>query len=606
MHPFSRVFPVIWLLTSLACTSGVTADEDAPADPAHRILLRIQEDPQDAMQVAGAWLDELTSNVTAGPEGEAFEADLVDAAFAYRLSIQMQSVSQSLRRSVMPFLLEHQDLAKTVVFLISADDEPSEVWGVFDRLREQRGDQLASYATLTAAICVVHDKPVWRYVNENRVKAEDPLVIFDYYRKVEPQSNFGIRRLPGELLVYVVDVAASAAEMQWALKRYRGDNEVGRRFFDVRYDTTHFTTGRPKRVTEAGYTLPNIQRYGGICADQAHFASTIGKAIGVPAVYTRARGATVSHAWVGFLQVDRRDAAWNFDIGRYEAYRKVPGTVLCPQTERKLNHSVVALTAELIGTSTRDRFFAAACAEGAERLMYAADQRPPQRSPGETGKVAQDVEADRVLWLLERGLRRSPANGPSWTLVAELAAAGAMAVGHKQRWADVVLRLCGEKYPDFAVDLLAPMIATVEDLRKQQALWHLLAKQMPTERKDLMARLTMHEARMWEEQANNLPRAGRCYLEVIDRYLNDGPYVLEAMAQCERLLAKANNPGGMLTIYDRAWKRVDRPRDGAPEFRRQSNWAKIGQRYAHTLTAAGRVQQARQVVAQLDRVLDSR
>ena len=57
-----------------------------------------------------------------------------------------------------------------------------------------------------------------------------------------------------------------------------------------------------KKVTAAGWSLPNILQHGGVCADQAYFAVTVGKSIGVPTAYTIGLGGEVGHAWVGFLQ----------------------------------------------------------------------------------------------------------------------------------------------------------------------------------------------------------------------------------------------------------------------------------------------------------------
>src|SRR5205807_3987797 len=121
---------------------------------------------------------------------------------------------------------------------------------------------------------VVHhgDKPLERHINENTAKGADPIEIFDYYVKNESRMYFGIRNVPAELLAYVVDTTASVEEMGWALQKYAGDKEVGKRFFDVKYDYDNFRKGTPKKITTLGFTLPNILKYGGVCADQAYFA----------------------------------------------------------------------------------------------------------------------------------------------------------------------------------------------------------------------------------------------------------------------------------------------------------------------------------------------
>src|SRR2546423_11586627 len=47
--------------------------------------------------------------------------------------------------------------------------------------------------------------------------------------------------------------------------------------------------------------------------------------------------------------------SWNFDEGRYEAYRGVVGNVTDPLTRKRIPDAYVSLLAELIGTKAADR-----------------------------------------------------------------------------------------------------------------------------------------------------------------------------------------------------------------------------------------------------------
>ncbi len=169
-----------------------------------------------------------------------------EAAFALRLAGQLKEVEGVDRLELLAFLRAHEDLAATVAFLVRPEHEkPTDVYGLLDRLRKHRGDRLGTHANLTAAVCVVHDRRLARKINENTAQAADALSIFDYFAGNERRMLFGVRKVPAELLIYVVDTTASIDEMTWALGRYAGDSAVGGRFFDIDYDYEHVRDGVP-------------------------------------------------------------------------------------------------------------------------------------------------------------------------------------------------------------------------------------------------------------------------------------------------------------------------------------------------------------------------
>ena len=86
------------------------------------------------------------------------------------------------------------------------------------------------------------------------------------------------------------------------------------------------------RSNVAATPLPNLVRFGGVCSDQAYFASTVAKAMGVPSAVITGTGPDVGHAWIGYLEVRGREAAWNLESGRYDAYKNVRGVAADPQT----------------------------------------------------------------------------------------------------------------------------------------------------------------------------------------------------------------------------------------------------------------------------------
>ena len=176
-----------------------------------------------------------------------------DAALALRLVRQLGELDTATALQLLAFLRQRPTLVNTLVFLVDPEHEtPTAIYTLLDRLRRQRGDRLEKYANLAAAVCVVHDRPLKRRINENSAQSGDALDIFDYFVTHEKYMLFPVRKVPAQLLVYVVDTTATVEEMQWALGRYAGDPAVGDRFFDIKYDRAHFRTGAPKKVTQAG------------------------------------------------------------------------------------------------------------------------------------------------------------------------------------------------------------------------------------------------------------------------------------------------------------------------------------------------------------------
>ena len=538
-----------------------------------------------------------------GPEDHADA--MREADFALRLVTQLNHAPAADRIDLLKVLRGSPNLASALVFLIRPGENAAGPYAMLDRLRQKRLEQMDKYANLAAAICVVHQRPFDRRINENTPKPIDPVDVFDYYVKNESRMFFGIKNVPAELLVFVVDTTGSIEEMNWALAKYGGDKEVGKRFFDIKYDYDAFRKGTEKKVTLMGFTMPNILQYGGVCADQAYFATEVGKSIGVPTAYTTGASGEVGHAWVGFLQNSGATGWWNFDSGRYEAYRGVRGNVMDPQTRKGIPDSYVSLLAELIGTKPTDRQNAAALSDAAVRLgamdstSMAAIAAPDDVTPATARPKPRAADTATQLALFESSLRQSTGYAPAWFGVRDLAVADKLTLADKKRWADVLLRLGAKKYPDFTLAILTPMIATIPDPKDQDQLWSNLFTLFQA-RFDLAANIRMNQAAMWDKQ-NQADKAGICYMDVIQRYANAGPFVLEALKGAEKMLVASKRQDKVLVLYGDTWGRTKQPKEMAGQFMTQSNWYKVGTMYADRLKEAGKAAEAALVTGQLDK-----
>ncbi|MGA2501497.1 MAG: hypothetical protein ABSH20_27465, partial [Tepidisphaeraceae bacterium] len=290
-----------------------------------------------------------------------------DTALALRMVRQLEQAPAERRVPLLKYLRANPDLAATLVFLVRDSNKVESVYTLLDYLREKRSKQLAGYPALAAAICVVHDRPLTVRINENTAKAGDPLAIFQFYTSNESRLAVGSRTIPAELMIHVVDTTATAEEMNWALEKYGRSYLVGSLYSAVKYDTMHVRAGTVKRVTAEGFGLQNILAYGGVCIDQAYFACTVGKALGVPTAIVYGDSAEASHAWLGFFQYS--EARWNFDVGRFESYKGVQGQIIDPQTRERVPDTHVGLLAEMAATNPQGRQTARALTDAVARVM---------------------------------------------------------------------------------------------------------------------------------------------------------------------------------------------------------------------------------------------
>ena len=137
------------------------------------------------------------------------------------------------------------------------------------------------------------------------------------------------RSLGADELKFVVDAAAPAAELEWVQGAVKQPLAAFADFYPlVRYRMER-VQAQAYQWPGATYRLADILQNGGICVDQAYFASGAGKARGIPTLLFRGEGLDGRHAWFGFLDGNQ---AWQLDAGRYAEQRFVTGLAQDPQT----------------------------------------------------------------------------------------------------------------------------------------------------------------------------------------------------------------------------------------------------------------------------------
>jgi hypothetical protein len=480
------------------------------------------------------------------------------------------------QRATLTWLVTKPQLLRTLMMSVSPYDSPEQVLAVLITLQTDHKDRLEEFPDLTAATCVVWD----RLAPERTPEADNipvdmprPRLLMRYFINARAQIRFDLRQLPWQLATYVVESQVGPDELVWALQRYARRGSIGGAFFDVPYDYGRYS-GMGPSLGDRPYTLPNLMQFGGICADQAYFAVEVARAVGVPAAVCTGHGATegTGHAWVGFLDTRGDRAAWNFTEGRYPENQYWQGRVIDPQTREAITDADVSLLAELQHTDTRQRLTSDALC-----------------------KVADLIEEPRRPEVYMLAINLAAGNPRPWHALAQLAAQMKLTDAQNDALRSAIEKFAVKRYPDFAFVIVQTSISgrgTDEQLK-------LLAGMRPsfTARPDLLAKIRLAEGDLYRKEKRPA-QAMAAYGDVLDRYLNIGPVVLETMSHVDDLLSESQQIQRLIAVYRIVWGRMPQPEasiavQGTPFYR-------VGSRYRDLLNEMGQPVMAQSVQTRLD------
>lgn len=225
--------------------------------------------------------------------------------------------------------------------LLSTVDYLPRVFEILSELYQRDPIRFKSHASLALALALVYDvppPPLWPHGQVTATalprRLPKPAEAFAWWIKQEQlgRTYHSLSRLGAGELKFVVDAAAPWAELEWSLQACHqhplGSLANVYSMIKYRHDRiaadAHVWPGR-------SYTLPEILSTGGICSDQAYFATQAGKARGVPTILIFGAGNDGRHAWFGYLDGNKQ---WQLDAGRYAEQRLVTGFAFDPQTWR--------------------------------------------------------------------------------------------------------------------------------------------------------------------------------------------------------------------------------------------------------------------------------
>ncbi len=250
------------------------------------------------------------------------------------------------------WLLANRDFSRTFFEQLSPVDYLPAVLDILDRLHGADPRRFSRQAQLALAIALVYDVPPPPHWPHGQVEAgvlprrlPTPEAAFVFWSEAEErgQTLQRLSRLSAAELKFMVDTSAPLPELEWARRSVR----VPLTQLAVTYDSVQYRHDRMDRNVmswpASSYALPIILREGGICVDQAYFASHAGKARGVPTLLFRGAGLDGRHAWFGYLDTGDR---WQMDAGRHAEQRYVAGLAFDPQTWGDVSDHELSFLAE--------------------------------------------------------------------------------------------------------------------------------------------------------------------------------------------------------------------------------------------------------------------
>ncbi len=248
------------------------------------------------------------------------------------------SLGARLSASTEAWIVGDQKFSKEFFSVISPVDYLPEVFKILNDIHTANPALAERYGSLALAIAVVYDVPPapgWPHAQvatADLVRKFPPAVeAFNWWahQDLAGHTYHHLNRLPARELKFVIDAAAPFAELEWSQEIVNYPLSQ----FEKVYPMIHYRTDRATDSVpvwrDGPYTMPTILARGGICIDQAYFASEAGKARGIPTVLFFGAGRDGRHAWFGFL--DGNDQ-WQYDAGRYAEQRLVTGNAIDPQT----------------------------------------------------------------------------------------------------------------------------------------------------------------------------------------------------------------------------------------------------------------------------------
>jgi hypothetical protein len=272
---------------------------------------------------------------------------------------------------------------------IQPNEDAGKVLGLWAQLWNVDAKGREAFWRLALACALVFDEPV-TITPELAYGTVDMAERYNYFRQCAEVSALcaPVAEMAAYELVWVVDAPVPNSELDWA----RRNVKYARSQWSQAYAAVAYRMDRALRGAEPykTYSLAEIKAKGGICGDQAYFATITAKANGIPAMAITGQGQRGGHAWFAYKASAQE---WNMKAGRYPDDEYATGYTTDPQTRQTVKEQALLLLAD---NQRRQPVYGQAT-----RLVWLADLLAPQPAS--------------AIAALEVAVQACPRHLPAWT-----------------------------------------------------------------------------------------------------------------------------------------------------------------------------------------------
>lgn len=283
---------------------------------------------------------------------------------------------------------------------------------------------------------------------------------FKFFIDNETALGADWKSLPWEFLIFAVDHKTPVAEREWAIENFVDKREtIGECYSDVPYDFEMLKTKRRRtKLKGKQYTLPNVLSLGGVCAQQADFASRVGKSVGVPSAFVWGESTYGEmHSWVMWIQLARvAENQVSFSLkshGRVAGDKYYVGILKEPRFGKRISDRQLELALNNVAASPQMN-------RHVERLVDSYELLAHERSFSSMERIS----------FLEKILKLGPRNRRTWIQVAKVMEDSKFQTENVSALNQVVDKFMRtfSKEPDFTWMIFEKLIRFEVDLSKKE------------------------------------------------------------------------------------------------------------------------------------------
>ena len=545
-------------------------------------------------------------------------ATINDLVYVHRAAKVLPEAAKVGKAEFAKYLAARRDLLRLLLRAMGDTPSPAKAVAQLHDLYTADAKLVAAYPDLAVAFATSAD----RYARFTPAGSRSSFrAAFGFYAS-KRRFVYNMQRLPYELSRYLADTRLSFGDREWARNNYGRSASPARSYFDVPYDTNYSRYGKAKKISGYPYTLANLDRYGGVCIDQAYYSAHVCKSLGIPAtvVTGRSRGG-VGHAWVARLVLTNggKAAEWDATTARYRSHLYYSGKVIDPATGQSVLDSELILAGYAALQPLQEKeeadaaLYVARYLHGNRKADWAANvgalksaaedynariaKRGGKQADLSWAKVGTKGKARIVEEFLAAALRRNIALGGGWTFLVELRKAGAIPLGDLDGFLDILIDRTARAFPAYGCKIVLDVATTVPSgpgrIRTYENCLRCFGSRPDLAGEILIAMGNEYAAQRRDEMAL------RTYLRAADKGIKVPEVVLAATDRATELLLDTNNGSRAEAMYVTLLGRI-RPQ-GDRMFFDETVYYQLNVRLAGLYRKMGKHRSAASIMSRLNR-----